>query len=342
MSVYNTTNNSPLMPTKSEILITRGCNLMCHYCGMTRYVPRQPKDYLSYRELSDKHWSNIPKKLKELGIEFAPIYGAEPLTRMPALINFIKEATNQNILTTVITNGVLLMDNIDSLKSSGLDSITLSHDIESDDRYSKIKSEMASNILPICKKIFSDVELIVTLNKTNIDKLVKFILDNQDTWIHFDFQHFSRGQQGSKCIGTEPVFTDRDSENLIRVLNDVLNLKKQGYKIHPSEEILNMLISNPNFIINLNWKCEGGAWITIDSNGNTLGCDDYTPNKFWYPILKYGETWDWDSWIIEWNSELKKCPGCCWITHQQACLWSMSKNNNWKGEMTHGRHVPKN
>jgi len=317
-------------PTKAEILLTRDCNLSCSYCAMRR------TDLSS--ELSPQQWSGIPRKLVEIGVKFAPIYGAEPLMRLQSLCLFIRGAREVGLSTTVITNGILLTSEvIKKLVDSGLTSITLSHDIIANDKSVKLKSEKANSLVPTLFQNFKDVELIVTVTPQNIVYLPNFIRlwSEKGAWIHFDFLHSDRGQKNTKCRGYEkPIY---DIKILKYIFGELIYMKAKGYRIHPTEECLKLLEANPNLIQNYNWKCEGGAWITINSNGSTWGCDDFCPSDLEssFNILQFNETWNWEEWLKTWRPRIDDCPGCSWITHIMAVQFWKGEIRQWQKVMTH-------
>ena len=292
-------------------------------------------EWKNHNELSDSDWSQVPAKLAELGVSFAPIYGAEPLTRLDALCNFIKGCSEVSLPNTVITNGMLLnAKSIKLLKDAGLRSITLSDDIISIDKQVSLKSNRSKQLLEVCKNNFEDVELIVTVNKQNLALLPSFIFDHKDNWIHFDFQHHDRKQPGCKCKGTEPIFSDEDNIEIRSLMLKVLSLKKLGYLIHPSIESLKLLAQKPDLVTNSNWICEPGSLLTLNSDGKVYGCDDFQPKDFSYDILEY-KSWDWETWVKDWSNRLLECPGCCWLTHVQSSLWYKREDEQWKKEMVH-------
>jgi len=328
-------------PTKCEVLITRGCNLSCLYCAMKKYYAKfDSTAWKDAGEMTDKEWSKVPEILQELGVEFAPIYGAEPLTRYTALKNFIKNAHKIGLATTVITNGVYLTDRIiNGLKKCGLDSITLSHDIsEFPDDNSMVKSNIAYHLLDKCKKNFRDVEVVVTVTKKNFKLLPQFIkqMSEKEIWTHFDIYHPDRGQAGSKCYGfvTNLMFDYKDKEEFVDVIKQVKDLKRDGCFIHVTEEVLDMMIREyERYVVCYGWKCKGPGWITLDASGFLYGCDDFQPPLFKYHILQYDKNWNWDEFVEAWSKQLIFCPGCFWITHVMSDLWWGKKG--WEKYIKH-------
>ena len=281
-------------------------------------------------------WALVPAKLQELGISFAPIYGAEPLMVMPSLLNFIKNAKGR-FPVSVITNGTLLTTkNIEELKEAGLESITVPRDITYIDKSTALKSISSDSALQFLKKNFKDVEVICTVTKDNWKLLPELIkqMTALGIWVHFDFYHWNKGQPGSKCAGmAELPSIDEIEEGAI----ELHKLKDSGYLIHSSTEALIYLRTCPNQAYYEYWKCEGGSFVTLNCDGNIYPCDDYQPEsmKDKFPILKFNETWDWDTFVKVCQKEVLKCPGCFWLTHIQSEIYWNETNYDWKKEMIH-------
>jgi len=326
-------------PTKAEILITRSCNLNCEYCTMKKY--NNPKN----DQMSDDLWKIVPKKLSELKIPFAPIYGAEPLMRIDALCNFIEECVKYNIETTVITNTTLLTDkNIEKLKKSGLNSITMSYDglIPSLTGSIKSKTSSANLLLHKLKNNFKDIEVIFTVTNKNLEHLIPTVISMSELGFYtfFDLIHQDRGQPGSKCSKNinHLLIKNDQCQEFIMILTELIVLKKANkILLHNSIESMLLLRFLISVGITYNWKCKPGSFITIDQDGTVFGCDDYQPEimRQKYNILDLNKTWNWDEWVSVWSKHLKFCPGCYWSTHIMASQWYKKQDENWKTEMIH-------
>ena len=332
-------------PTKAEILLTKGCNLACSYCALREYYAPGTKSvqFVGRGELSAMQWGIVPYNLKKLGVKFAPIYGAEPLTRLQALLNFIRGCKTVNLPVSVITNGLLLDDSvIESLRRAGLDSITLSHDIVPANKSLVAKTNAAEEKLLKLVPLFKDVEVVATLTRKNIKHLPKFIerMNRHGIWTSIDIYHPDRNQKGSKCKGVDVglLFTLEDKEDVEVIISQVCNMKRDGYKIHQTMKYLRKFYQEyERYVFGYGWKCRAGSWVTIDSDGSVYGCDDFRPEVFKdkFNILKFGEEWTWEQFVEEWGKMLKFCPGCFWATHFMSDQWWGT--NGWEKNITHGR-----
>ena len=108
-----------------RISITDRCNLKCIYCVPYDFIPKLPhKEILSYEEIL-----HIVRISVRLGISKVRITGGEPLVRK-GVYDFLEQLTKiQGLLDiSLTTNGVLLKDNINKIKSAGIKRINISLD----------------------------------------------------------------------------------------------------------------------------------------------------------------------------------------------------------------------
>lgn len=117
-----------------RISVTDRCNLRCKYCvdGGFPFIPHS--EILTYEEIL-----KFVKICAEMGIEKVRLTGGEPLARKR--IEFlIKEITSIPGIKDVslTTNGVLLMEKVESLTSSGLKRVNVSLDTLKRERFEYI------------------------------------------------------------------------------------------------------------------------------------------------------------------------------------------------------------
>ena len=118
-----------------RISITDRCNLKCIYCVPYGFIPKLPhKEILSYEEIL-----RIVRISVHLGISKVRITGGEPLVRK-GVYDFLKRLTKIEGLLDVslTTNGVLLKDNINKIKSAGIKRINISLDTLNRKKFKKI------------------------------------------------------------------------------------------------------------------------------------------------------------------------------------------------------------
>ncbi|MCU0592052.1 MAG: radical SAM protein, partial [Desulfobacterales bacterium] len=158
-----------------RISVTDRCNLSCAYCLPCEDVPRLPHDaVLRYEEIL-----RIVRVGVRLGISKVRVTGGEPLVRK-GIIGFLSELSRipeiQDLSLT--TNGVLLKDRLEALKSAGVSRINISLDTLKPERYRSITGIDAfhtvwEGIRAAQAMGFHPIKLnVVALNGINDDELV--------------------------------------------------------------------------------------------------------------------------------------------------------------------------
>ncbi len=108
-----------------RLSVTDRCNLRCQYCmPEDDYVWLPREDVLHFEEIS-----TLVDLFLSLGVDKIRLTGGEPLLRrdVPALVQMIAAKPGLKDLA-LTSNGILLADQIDALKSAGLGRVTVSLD----------------------------------------------------------------------------------------------------------------------------------------------------------------------------------------------------------------------
>ncbi|GMV22691.1 MAG: GTP 3',8-cyclase 1 [Acidimicrobiia bacterium] len=118
-----------------RLSVTDRCNLRCHYCMPEEdylWLPRQ--DLLSFEEMSQ-----LVDLFGEMGVDRLRITGGEPLLRrdLPSLVASLASKPWVTDLA-MTTNGIMLADAVEELKSAGLHRITVSLDTLQPERFQAI------------------------------------------------------------------------------------------------------------------------------------------------------------------------------------------------------------
>lgn len=330
---------------KAEILFTRKCNLGCPSCAIVSN---------KYEELDIDGWKKAFDGLKKVGVPFAAIYGAEPFCRFNDLCELVGYSESIGIMTTVITNGLLMTDEkMQKLYESGLRSLTMSCDDLPDKlinlpRDVARKSQAAYNWMSRWMefKDIRDGQVCMTVTRKNFKSLPEFIelWSRLGVYTAWDILHYDQGQPGSKCspMSTEEIsdlcLNASNTDNMFDMLNimhKVLKMKKDGYKIFPFEENikdwLTISFRRCDYRVeqkwgrnlyaewefgDLAWKCSPTTFVTIDCDGTAQCCDDFLINK---PKIYAWELADkWEAFDKRNKKAVKSCPGCQWATHRSA------------------------
>src|SRR5215210_8214575 len=125
--------NRPLRNLR--LSVTDRCNLRCEYCmPEDDYVWLPREDVLHFEETS-----TLVDIFLSLGVDKIRLTGGEPLLRrdVAALVAMIAAKPGLNDLA-LTTNGVLLADQVDALKTAGLGRITVSLDTLQPDRFVRL------------------------------------------------------------------------------------------------------------------------------------------------------------------------------------------------------------
>lgn len=158
-----------------RISITDRCNLRCIYCVPYDFIPKiAHKEILSYEEIL-----RIVRISVRLGISKIRITGGEPLVRK-GVYNFLEQLTKiQGLLDiSLTTNGVLLKDNINKIRSAGIKRINISLDTLNRKKFSQITghdffNQIWEGIVLAQKMGFDPIKInVVPLKGVNDDELL--------------------------------------------------------------------------------------------------------------------------------------------------------------------------
>ena len=118
-----------------RVSITDRCNLNCIYCVPRDQIPRlSHDDILTYEEIL-----RLVQVGVKLGISKIRITGGEPLVRK-GVYDFLAELSQVSGLTdlSLTTNAVALRDNLQRIKSAGINRIKISLDTVNPQKFAKI------------------------------------------------------------------------------------------------------------------------------------------------------------------------------------------------------------
>ena len=160
-----------------RLSVTDRCNLRCEYCmPEDDYVWLPREDVLHFEETSA-----LVDVFLSLGVDKIRLTGGEPLLRrdVPSLVRMI--ATKPGLKDLALTtNGVLLADQVDALKSAGLERITVSLDTLHRDRFRKLtrfdQLEAVHAGIAAARRAFGRLKIdTVVIRGVNDDELVPLI-----------------------------------------------------------------------------------------------------------------------------------------------------------------------
>ncbi len=160
-----------------RLSVTDRCNLRCQYCmPEDDYVWLPREDVLHFEEIAA-----LVDVFLSLGIDKIRLTGGEPLLRrdVPALVRMITAKPGLKDLA-LTTNGVLLADQADALKSAGLGRITVSLDTLHPDRFVKLtrfnQLEAVHAGIAAAHRVFGRLKVdTVVIRGVNDDELIPLI-----------------------------------------------------------------------------------------------------------------------------------------------------------------------
>jgi GTP 3',8-cyclase len=177
---------------KLRISVTDKCNMRCGYC-----MPKDNTKWFDTTEvLSFEEIIRLSSIFANLGVEKIRITGGEPLVR-PSIEDLIRSIATINDIRSIglTTNGLLFLEKVNVLKSSGLDSVNISLDSFKENRF-----KMMTGVNGLDKVIGSiqkakDVGLDVKINTVvvrgwNDDEVVEFANFARRTGITVRFIEF--------------------------------------------------------------------------------------------------------------------------------------------------------
>lgn len=276
---------------KAWLTVTHNCNLGCGWC--------YDRNNMENNKFMDLHCAiKIIDFLHEVDCNSINLIGGEP-TLHPNLEEIIEYATEHNITTSLVTNGILLSDNeyIESLCMKGLKHVFLSYKGKNNAVYQMSDDEknfekIIKSIENIKKyKIDYVIDLVVT--SYNIDEIHNWICDIRkctDSTIHLSIC--------KPAIGTEGI------TNMQYIMKPKFFIKKfQDLYMHNKEfasekfvlhQTLPSCLWNKNVIEQLKERKQIGMGcqllyrdgIIFDVNGELLLCNGLAK----FPYGKFGES----------------------------------------------------
>src|SRR5881275_162399 len=160
-----------------RLSVTDRCNLRCEYCmPEDDYVWLPREDVLHFEETS-----RLVDVFLSLGVDKIRLTGGEPLLRrdVAALVQMIAGKPGLKDLA-LTTNGVLLADQIDALKTAGLGRITVSLDTLHRDRFRALarfdELDRVKTGITAAHRVFGRLKIdTVVIRGVNDDELIPLI-----------------------------------------------------------------------------------------------------------------------------------------------------------------------
>ncbi|MEO8258072.1 MAG: GTP 3',8-cyclase MoaA [Acidobacteriota bacterium] len=160
-----------------RLSVTDRCNIRCEYCmPEADYVWLPREDLLHFEEIG-----TLVDVFLGLGVDKLRLTGGEPLLRrdLPTLVRLLAAKSGIHDLA-LTTNGILLADHVDALKSAGLHRVTVSLDTLHADRFRRLtrfdQLEAVRAGIAAAHRVFGGMKLdTVVIRGVNDDELIDLI-----------------------------------------------------------------------------------------------------------------------------------------------------------------------
>jgi len=160
-----------------RVSVTERCNLSCHYCNPVKGCFGHGADTLDWDDLDFL----VGTAVEHLGVEAIRITGGEPTLR-PGLANWIRGIRRHGGLRDVsmTTNGVLLAQQGEALRSAGLNRVNVSLDTWDPRRFAEVTRggslERVLHGLEMARHLFDRVKInCVALRGITIPEIERYI-----------------------------------------------------------------------------------------------------------------------------------------------------------------------
>jgi cyclic pyranopterin phosphate synthase len=310
---------------KLRISVTDKCNMRCGYC--------MPKDNMNWFDttevLSFEEIIRLSSIFANLGIEKIRITGGEPLVR-PSIEDLIRLIAKIDNIKSIglTTNGLLLLEKVEALKSNGLNSVNISLD-----SFKENKFKMMTGVNGLGKVINSiqkakDVGLDVRINTVvvrgwNDDEVVEFANFARRTGITVRFIEFMP-LDGTGMWRSELVFSKKEMIKKIETdIGKVFPASEQEASAPAKLYSFSDGVGIVGFIPSITEPfCNQCDRIRLTSNGRFLTCLFENPGYDIKSFLRSGAS----------DEELGRCLINC-ITKKQEGIASLIRINGLKPKL---------
>lgn len=281
------------------------CNLRCDFCSNWR----NDKDELSKNEVFE-----LIEEAKRFGMLLYNIWGTEPLLR-EGLDQIIDYANEKDLLTSLVTNGVLLKNKIKKIQN--LDYLTVSLDGLS--VHEEIRDVDVDNILEGIeaadeRDVFVGINCVI--NKRNLSEIPDLIDYCNKNGFPISFEPvYEYGEIGD---GVWDKYSLKGSEELNHTVKKIKEMKKSGAPIINSFTYLDKINDLEN-----TFCCKSDLPIMhIDSEGELKVC---RVNNQQLGSYKKGLGSLWEETKQKRNEITEECDGCFFFGYVESCYMNKLK-----------------
>lgn len=283
------------------------CNMRCSFCEYWKETGEEPSREEVFKLLDDA---------KTFGIGVYNAWTTEPLLRKD-LPEIMAHAKKLGMITSMVTNGKLLYKRAHELKDVDF----LSVSVDGTKSYKEIRNMDFEDLMKGIKKAIevrkqqnkeNPILLNCVLSNKNLDDIEDLILLAKDlgTKISFEPVHEFSGIEGE----TWDEFGIRDKEKFRKVVDRIIELKKQGYPIINSKTYLRMVRDR-----NMDYTCRASSVIidvTHDGTAETCRVQHEPLGN----VMRDGFEKVWKDSAQRREEIVRNCEGCLFFGYTENSL----------------------
>jgi MoaA/NifB/PqqE/SkfB family radical SAM enzyme len=246
--------------------MTFGCNSRCKTCTYWKNISRMKED------MKTEEVFQMLDEAYDAGMRGYYMFGGEPLIRQD-IAEITDYAKNKGFITVMNTNGSLLEQKAAKLKNLDFAFVSLDYYNDYDDVIRgrpNTFGEVIRGIYELKKIGRTKVALVTTISSLNWNSMRRMAELASDLGVGISFNSVEQSMDfGQTTTETTPNFdVGLDSEKLKEFYRTLLELKREGFPLLETEEVLD------DFVNSKPWKCEfSKMFLYVTPNKQVYNCD---------------------------------------------------------------------
>lgn len=310
------------VPDKIDFVITRHCNLQCKHCF------EQSSPSVGVKEIDQSALFDLFDQMELLDVQTLKITGGEPLTS-PNIRDVIKNIVGRRLECLILTNGMLLDDELISLISKGAIKLGISLDGISEETHDFIRGKGTFRILfenlHKLKQANINFSITTSLNKKNyreIKDICHYVVED----LHASRLFINQLKPLGRAQYNKSIFlTKEEYRKTLPLIEDLRNYYGDEKVTVSDDRMLDASNDDPNLQEGTPIVCAAGnSTLSIDENLNVYPCV-YGNGIVDYKIGNLHESKLFDIWNSSgWDKfrgdvKLRDLEGCRDCRYNQKC-----------------------
>lgn len=298
--------------------INSECNLNCRFC---------PFHGRKGREMEKAEIFNMLDQARSLGVIVYNVWATEPLLRkdLPECLEYAKSL---GLMTSIITNGVLLEERLDEL--SAVDFLSISFD--GIDAYEEIRGRSVDQVLRGIRKAGEkglNLMLNCVISEKNLGEIEALIRLARELGAWISFEPIQEYEELPRGVWSEMGIRSRAS--YVRAIDSIIKMKREGFPVVNSNTYLSMIKSpNPCFRC-----CANDIILHISLDGKIENCRD---REICLGRVEEGIARVWRNSRAMRKKLARECKGCLAFGYVES---SLACNLNFEVMLNYARHLSK-